>query len=73
MGGYPLVSDNEKNTIIQVRFVSQNPEEDTLDEVTAAATPESGSDLETSIGGDAYKDAPSRASVPSFSACSCRT
>ncbi len=64
VGDYPLVSDDEKNTIIQVRFVSQNPDEDLLDEVTEAATPASGSDLETSIGGDAYKDSAEPSRVP---------
>ncbi|GAA2126117.1 MMPL family transporter [Nocardioides bigeumensis] len=63
-GDYALVSDDEKHTIIQVRFVSQNPDEDTLDEVTHAATPPSGSTVETSIGGDAYKGGGEPSKIP---------
>jgi RND superfamily putative drug exporter len=63
-GDYPVVSDDEQHTIIQVRFTSQNPEEHTLDEVSAAATPTSGSDLETLIGGDAYSDSSEPSRVP---------
>ncbi len=63
-GDYPLVSDDEQHTIIQVRFTSQNPEQHTLDEVSDAARPPSGSDLETLIGGDAYSDSSEPSRVP---------
>jgi RND superfamily putative drug exporter len=63
-GDYPLVSDDEQHTIIQVRFTSQNPEQHTLDEVSDAATPSSGSDLETLVGGDAYSDSSEPSRVP---------
>ena len=63
-GDYALVSDDKKSTIIQVRFVSQNPDEEHLDEATHAATPESGSTIETLIGGDAFKDSGEPSKIP---------
>ncbi|HEX6148323.1 MMPL family transporter [Nocardioides sp.] len=64
VGDYPVVSDDQRHTIIQVRFASQNPEDHLLDEVTDAATPAAGSDLDTSIGGDAFKDSSEPSRVP---------
>jgi RND superfamily putative drug exporter len=63
-GDYALVSDDEKHTIIQVRFVSQNPDEHTLDEVSDAATPGPGTTVETLVGGDAFKGGGEPSRIP---------
>ncbi|QBR93832.1 MMPL family transporter [Nocardioides euryhalodurans] len=63
-GDYPLVSDDSRSTIAQVRFTSPAPSDQTLDAVTDAATPSASSDLETWIGGDAFKDTSEPSRVP---------
>ena len=63
-GDYPLVSDDSSSTIIQVRFTSDAPSDQLLADVTDAGTPDSGSGLETWVGGDAYGDTSEPSRVP---------
>lgn len=51
----PLLSDDGRSTIAQLRFDDQVPSAQVLDAVAAAAEPKPGSPLTTYVGGDAYK------------------
>ena len=62
-GDYPLVSDDRSSTIVQVRFTSDAPSDRLLGEVTDAGSPEV-NDLDTWVGGDAYKDTSEPSRVP---------
>ncbi len=63
-GDYPLVSDDGLSTIVQVRFSQKVPSEKTLDAVVKASTPPPSSDVESSVGGDAYKTSSDPSKVP---------
>ena len=62
-GDYPLVSDDRSSTIVQVRFTSDAPSDRLLEEVTDAGSPDV-NDLDTWVGGDAYKDTSEPSRVP---------
>ena len=60
----PTINKDEQATVGQVRFAAKVPTETTLDNVLKAAKPPSGSEVSTSVGGDAYKSTADPSHVP---------
>ena len=60
-------------TLEQLRFTAQVPSDATLDAVPGRCEPPASSPVSTSVGGDAYKAPPTRATCPSSWACSSRS
>lgn len=60
----PLLSEDKRSTLAQVRFSSKVPSDATLDSVLDKAQPPPGSGVTASVGGDAYKSTADPSKVP---------
>ena len=60
----PVLSSDGRSTLGQVQFDQAEPSDQTLAAVQAAAQPPPGSDIATSVGGDAYKATSPPSHVP---------
>ena len=60
----PVISKDKRSTLGTVQFSSQVPSDSTLEAVQRAAVPRSSSDLQTSVGGSAYKTTADPSKLP---------